>query len=260
VMSGCSTGQTGGPTLPPSPAVSAAAAATAGPTGSAPSTASPTPAASPTPVLIGESAAARSGPLPAGTYFWTPTAVDDGWTACPLRFNTDECSDPPDARSIRFTFTLPEGWQAPVLSPVEVGYEDPDGASFLFGRGSWIYSDPCRNDGALPDVPVGPTVDDFAGALADHPRLDVTAPADVSLGGYSGKYMELQVPSDIAECEIYRPWEPGIYAQGPSNHWRLWILDVDGVRVVVQTSDFPGTSQQHRAELQAIVESIHITP
>ena len=51
-----------------------------------------------------------------------------------------------------------------------------------------------------------------------------------------------------------------MYAQGPSQGWHLWILDVDGIRVVVQTNDYAGTSAENRAELQAIVDSIQIEP
>jgi hypothetical protein len=40
----------------------------------------------------------------------------------------------------------------------------------------------------------------------------------------------------------------------------VWVLDVGGVRVVVQSSDFAGTSATRRAELQAIVNSIQIQP
>jgi sigma-70-like protein len=78
--------------------------------------------------------------------------------------------------------------------------------------------------------------------------------------GYSGKYVDLQVPSDIAACQRYWPWEPGLYAQGPGHRWHLWILDVDGVRVVVNSTDYAGTSAQHRAELPSIVNSIKIQP
>ena len=66
------------------------------------------------------------------------------------------------------------------------------------------------------------------------------------------------MPADLSGCGTYFPWEPGIYAQGPSNLWKLWILDVDGVRVVVQTAGYATTSAQHQAELQVIVDSIQI--
>lgn len=125
-------------------------------------------------------------------------------------------------------------------------------------RGSWLASDPCAEAGA--DIPVGPTVDDFANALADHPLLDTTDPVNVTLGGYSGKYEELQTPADLSECAFFRPWDPGIYAQGPGQRCRIWILDVDGIRVVIHADDYAETSPEHQAELQAIVDSIQIEP
>jgi hypothetical protein len=161
-----------------------------------------------------------------------------------------------------FTFTVPDGWAGIGLDAIWVEEnKPPGGASMLFTLGNWLYSDPCRKpDTASPDVRVGPTADDFAGALANHPLLDVTAPVDVTLAGYSGKYVDLQVPTDISACDVYRVWDPSIYAQGPGHRWHLWILDVNGIRVVVESTDYAGTSPQHRAELQAIVNSLRIEP
>jgi hypothetical protein len=123
-----------------------------------------------------------------------------------------------------------------------------------------LYAEPC-GDEPPPNIPVGPTVDDFVSALVAHPKLDVTSSVDVSLAGYTGKYVHLQVPSDISACLMsYFVWEPGIFAQGPGSRWHLWILDVDGIRVVVQSTDYEGTSPGRRAELRAIVESIEIEP
>ena len=110
------------------------------------------------------------------------------------------------------------------------------------------------------DIPVGPTVDDFATALADHPLLDTTTPIDVTLAGYSGKYMDLQVPRPRGVYLEYEPWDGNIYAQGSGHRWHLWILDVDGQRVVVEATDYAGTSAQDRAELQSIVDSVVIEP
>jgi hypothetical protein len=110
-------------------------------------------------------------------------------------------------------------------------------------------------------VEVGPSVDEFASAIADHPLLEATDPVAATLGGYSGKYIDLQLPMDLTGCATsYYPWEPGIYAQGPGHRWHLWILDVDGVRVVVQATDYAGTSAENRAEIAAIVQSIQIEP
>ena len=142
------------------------------------------------------------------------------------------------------------------------GMDRPDGAGLLVGRGAWLLSDPCTKaeHAIAPDIKVGPTVEDFANAIADHPLLDTTDPVDVTLAGYSGKYIELTVPADISMCEVYRPFDPGLFAQGPGHQWHLWILDVDGLRFVIQSTDYPGTSAKHRSELQAIVVSIKIEP
>ncbi len=175
------------------------------------------------------------------------------------------CTETPADDTRTFTVTVPDGWNAggPWLSSGD--NQPPSGAGTAFIRGAWLLTDPCKF--GTPWIPVGPTVADFVNAVAEHPILDTTAPVDVELGGYSGKYFELQAPADISMCDSepggppqYRPWEPGIYAQGPSHRWHQWVLDVDGVRVVVQSFDYPGTSADRRAELQAIVDSIKIEP
>lgn len=165
---------------------------------------------------------------------------------------------------MQMTLTVPDGW-AGIIGSIwldEIGNAAPDGAGLLFGRGAWLLTDPCTKaeHAIAPDVKVGPSVDDFANAIADHPLLDATDPVDVTLAGYSGKYIDLQVPADISMCGVYRPWDPGIFAQGPSHRWHLWILDVNGLRFVVQSTDYAGTSAKHRSELAAIVESIKIEP
>ena len=131
--------------------------------------------------------------------------------------------------------------------------------SLQFLRGGWLFSDPCRKANARPDIRVGPTANDFANALADHPLLDVTTPVPVTLGGFKGKYLDLQVPSDIARCTAgYRPWAPTYYAPDPNHRWHIWSLDVEGVRVVVLSEDFAGTSPDDLAEMHAVIESIRI--
>ena len=175
--------------------------------------------------------------------------------------------------SIRITFTLPEGWTGfggASIVPTAESYSPPGGAALLFMRGGWLYSELCGRPGSPgPLIPTGTTVDQFVTALVDHPDLNVTSPVDVTLGGYSGKYLELQAPANIAtnsdspepgECAGYFVWEPGIYAQGPNDLWRIWVLDVDGVRVLVRSDSFPGTSPQVQAQLAAIVDSIQIEP
>jgi hypothetical protein len=231
------------------------------PTSSPSATASPTPSPSPTP---SGPAALQDGPLAAGTYVTTPFA-QPGSDACGVPGQAG-CIDSTDDDAIRITFTVPDGWSGSSTDGVSATDPQPDvpgGATLLFVRGASLYEDPCRTEDTTsnePEIPVGPTVDDFSEAVAAHPLLDVTTPTEVTLAGYSGKYLELQVPDDISMCGVYRPWEPWYFAQGPGERWHLWILDVDGVRVVVQSIDHEGTTAARRAELQAIVDSVQIGP
>ena len=197
----------------------------------------------------------RDGPIGPGTYETMP--FRGGGVLC-MAPPQPGCSESTADDTLSFTFTVPEGW-AGIGGSIRLAAGEntpPGGATLIFERGGWLYSDPCHGQ-PPPDVEVGPTVDDFATALSDHPALDTTPATDVALAGYSGKYMELYIPSDIAGC-TYFPWEPGLSATGPNQRWYLWILDVDGVRVVVQTTDCEGTSADVKAALTSIVGSIHI--
>lgn len=187
-------------------------------------------------------------------------------------FGPGGSNDPdPRAASITFTIAAPATWDALGKAGVWITDNGPAAGMFFYRLPSGLYSDPCRPDSegpddditklADPDITVGPTVDDFLTALADHPSLDVTAPVEVTLGGYSGKYVDLLVPDDISECFRYRPMEVRHhYAQGPGQRWHMWILDIDGVPVLVETNDYPDTSAKRLAEEQAIVDSLEITP
>jgi hypothetical protein len=226
-------------------------------------TASPTPSPSHSPSPSPSPATLPTSALPAGTYSLQPFAgrggLCAGQTACTEAGAEDD--------SIRITFTLPDGWtgfEGAVVRTVE-SYSPPGGASLLFMRGGWLYSKVCGGPG--PDIPTGTTVDEFVTALVDHPDLNVSSPVDVTLGGFSGKYMELRAPAntttdelgpDPSGCNYYFVWEPGIYAQGPNALWRIWVLDVNGIRVVVRNDSFPGTTPQVQAQLQTIMSSIQI--
>lgn len=166
------------------------------------------------------------------------------------------------SESVTFRFTVPDGWIGFIgvgVLPVS-GTEAPDGMGIGLGEvNAGLFSDPCRWT-ASDEVAVGPTVDDLADALAEHAAYEASAPVDASLGGFSGKRVELRLPSDVESCDNgeFYPWVGSLYAQGPDNIWDVWILDVEGERIVVLATYFPGTSSEDRAEQQAIVDSISI--
>lgn len=217
------------------------------------------PVATPTLTPIPTPTASELRP-PAADYTQHPFGIG-GLGMCPPRTLRD-CAEDPSDDSITVTFHAPEGWEASAPSGVLVaGNLPPDGAGMIIHRGGFLYADPCRGeDYRSADISVGPTVEDWATALDARPLLQVTTPVDVTLAGYSGKYTELQVPSDLSRCLFYRPLDDTYSAQGPGQRWRFWILDVEGIRVVIQTTDYPTTPAETRTELQAIVDSIQIRP
>jgi len=166
------------------------------------------------------------------------------------------------------TLTMPAGWGGRSGYRVSKNEDIANPVAFT-GVGFWIwdddfdtvYLDPCQwADGAI-EPPVGPTVDDLANALASQPLRGDPVPIDVTVDGYSGKMIEMTVPADIdfADCDggEFRSWL-GRYHQGPGQVDQLYILDVEGQRVVIYTSYMPGTSEAERAEREAIVDSIRL--
>lgn len=217
----------------------------------------PTPSSNPTamPSPLPSLKSLTGGPLSPGSYSIKPFSPA-GLGMC---YGQTGCTEDPADDSITLTFTVPDGWEAGSI-PV-IWRTDTQGVGLVFERGGSLYVEPCGTE-PPPNIPVGPTVDDFVDALTSHQqKLDVTPPVGVTLDGYRGKYVELLAPADLTACsDSYYPWEPGLYAQGPNHRWHLWILDVDGVRVVIQSMDYASTSTGIQAELQAIVDSIQIEP
>lgn len=187
-----------------------------------------------------------------------------GWGECVMDVDCPE--EPPHARTLRLAITVPDGWKAlegfdgSVIVPEGDGSTDgPDGAGAILGwsNRAGFHSDPCLQVAhQRPDIAVGPSVGDFVGAIRAHPLLSTSEPVGVELDGHRGLRLTLTAPLDLSGCDNWRPWEPGIFAQGPGNIWTLWIIDVDGLRMVLLASEFPGTSAQDRAALQAMIESI----
>lgn len=175
---------------------------------------------------------------------------------------------------VKLEVTVPEGWQQledfpNVITPVQPNpTAGPDGAALLLGWTTFqvgVNSDPCLTPGEAkkyddghesPDVAVGPTVDDFVEAVTSQRALDVTKPVDARIGGHGARFFSLEGPDDLSKCELWRPWDPGIYAQGESNHWDVWAVRVDGQRVVFVAQHFPETPPEAVAQLREIVESI----
>jgi hypothetical protein len=162
--------------------------------------------------------------------------------------------------------TVPAGW-APleelpsvIARDTEARTEGPDGAALVLGWTSWLVglnTDPCLSQAhETPDLIPGLSVADFVDAVQAQEALEVTDPVDATVGDHPSRFFTLHAPADLSGCDNWRPWDPGFFAQGPNNIWDVWVVDVDGTRVLIVTEYFPGTPKAAVAQLGEMVESL----
>jgi hypothetical protein len=174
-----------------------------------------------------------------------------------------------DATIPRIGLTLPGGWSSIRGFGVNHGGEGNDWMGITFWQVDEVYAHPCQWKG--PRLKPGPSVDDLATMLAGIPLREATAPIEVTLDGHEGKYLEWSVPADIdfTTCDAddgtnyFESWttsDGDRYQQGPGQVDRLWILDVDGQRLVIDAMSMPGADRQDIATMMQIVESIEFQP
>jgi hypothetical protein len=98
---------------------------------------------------------------------------------------------------------------------------------------------------------LGPTFDDLVTYLADLPQIDISESTDVTVDGYRGKYLRYTPVDKWFDCFSASPIpvEPGTN--------ETWIVDVEGVRVVIAVISDEQLSDTVRSEVRQMVESIH---
>ena len=219
------------------------------------------PTAQPSPTVTSSPSATAITPLPEGTL-----------AAGTYRLR------PFPAETMTIDVTVPDGgWQGEGGISGPVGANGPKGVAIVFLKAQTINRDPCHWDhngsGRAPqegDVEVGPTVDDLAEALARSSAYTSTTPVAATLGGFSGKRLELQLAPDAAGCDsfdgsgnqyfVFGGREPQWYAQGGANTWQLTIADVKGTRLVAVLIWYAETSSEHLSAARGILDSVVITP
>lgn len=137
--------------------------------------------------------------------------------------------------------------------------DDEWGAITLMSVGD-VYPDPCTRAGDPPKV--GPSVQDFASALAAQKVTTTTRPVPVSLGGQDGVYLEMSVPAgfDVSECrdEALILWTTGTEespAADPGLVSRFWLLDLDGQRVVLAVNTAADATKETVENFTGVAES-----
>ena len=214
--------------------------------------ATPSPTATPTPSLITDTA---DHELDAGTYQFT--GAHSGVPA-ELRENYPQ-----------MIFTVPSGWMAESATVLTKNYEGTGGVPpFLFVWGmDRGFVDPCTDH-----TPVMPPAGSGAAGLLDviagQPGIDAGPVTDVTLGGYTGAYVDYTVTTDPATCgngqDDFWIWGSsdgdsrwGVSLNDPE---RLYALNVDGTVYTFFTGQSADITATDRAELQAIIDSIDFAP
>lgn len=164
---------------------------------------------------------------------------------------------------LRITITVPDGWYKGRLE--WAAFPEESSPSVTFTVADNVRVDPCNPAAGYFDPAVGSSVDHLVAAMGAVPGIEAGEPTDVTIDGYSGKYIVLSKPAGDAPCaggvesSLWFMDIEAVPAPGPGDEHRHWVVDVDGIRLIVsilgqQTAE-PGT-----AAAEAIVNSIQIDP
>ena len=124
-----------------------------------------------------------------------------------------------------------------------------------------VYRDPCHWHG--PGFDPGPGVSNLVAALVAQKMRNASTPTDATFAGYAGKFLEWSVPADMKSstwtdfdtCDLasngvdrdFANWlsndgQAESYEEVPGQVDELWVLDVNGQRLVVDATYSPNTS------------------
>jgi hypothetical protein len=170
--------------------------------------------------------------------------------------------DPDLDASHTITIDVPDGYEA-FNESVVFSQGPADTGVGLWGVG-WFFADACKWRGTQSATS---STDDVVAALTGQKGLRASTPADVTIDGYVGTYLEVTVASQakLDRCDDGRFTAfalAGETATGQRHLERvgqpelLWILDVDGHPLVIDVL----ATDEERAELGQLVESIKIDP
>ena len=213
-------------------------------------------------------------------------AVDDGTGTRPGGEPTETDTDTTQQVPI-----LPDGTVQPgryLLTPdpsIDASYtitmEVPEG--YEGGEGAWVlkpgtnqtglivmtiadvHADACQWRGTRTAVS---STDEAVAALASQTGIRSSTPIRVLFDGFFAEEIERTIPAgaSLSECDAleFRTWvDTGgwpRYLGAPGQSDFLWIVDVDGVPLVIDVATEPGASAQDRTELMEMAESIQIDP
>jgi hypothetical protein len=149
-----------------------------------------------------------------------------------------------DPFPVRLSMTVPDGWT--VEGPHLRDWREEDTGIELS-----IVDDPRDPCPDTTGPPLGPSFDDLVTYVARLPMINISEKSEVTVDGYRGTYLEYTITDHDVECY------GGPVPMGEHNY--VWIVDVDGARLVIAAFS-TSASETGRPELSQIVESIQIEP
>lgn len=166
------------------------------------------------------------------------------------------------------TVSVPDDWSAvgdwAVRGPR--GYEAPDGMGLRFYTVGNLFNDPGSFAGGVQDPPVGPTVDDLVEAIVAQEEWTSSSPTELTIGGFPAQHVRITIP-DGAELDardggsFYLFQDEGagqIWGLAAGQMFDVYVVDVDGERLVLDAFHYPETSEADLAALEAVVDTIEI--
>jgi hypothetical protein len=163
--------------------------------------------------------------------------------------------------SLRFTAELPAGWgsfdyganRGMLGSPTEAGI------AFFASLVDNTFKDPCSHLQRTPKI--GSTVEALAAGLGEIPGATATEPVQTTIAGHTATYVELAIPASLpCAAEKFTLWQDSPngdwWVLAVNEHIGVWILDVGGERVAIAARSWPSTSEDAKADLHEVLDSI----
>ena len=217
-------------------------------------TSNPTPV--PTPVASAPVLASNAAPLP----------IQDSQNGLPLQGGYRSIAA--DTFPIRMSIVAPPEWSGHIGGPNAVWLGPVKGDDVVsFQRFDKVFTDPCHPEpGALVPA-IGPAASDLVDRIVTRPGLAPTTKTVTTVGGLPATLLELRLngSTTLGDCTNgkYELWELPLGAVNelrPGMSERVWVMDVEGQRLVVLAIDAGGASQAQQQAIQQLLDSIRFEP
>jgi hypothetical protein len=168
---------------------------------------------------------------------------------------------------VPLTFELSSsGWRGETgsIGKGTFGQADSAGINLWESAPDNVYADPCANK---PLSPAPDSMPGLAAAIVQMPGIDVvTQPTSVTVDGHRGTHLAFKIRSDIAcDPHDFHLWYDDA-SGGASTGWRwaselssthsVWMFDVDGKTVWLDSETFKGAPRELVDEVQQVIDSI----